>query len=117
MTSTSNPKKVREAERAEQLRIKQQAADLREIMDTPGGRRFLRRLIYEVAGRDRSSYRDAVRGSDPVFLEGNRNVGLLLLEEMRQVSTNLYLLMEAEHFEALQKQQREQLEETGDEDV
>lgn len=117
MTNTSNPRKIREAEQREKRLLAQQRNDLLSIMDTPAGRRVLRRVIYTFAGRDRSSYLDATRGSDPVFFEGQRNVGLRLLAEMQTVSVNLYLLMEAEHFEALAQELKEETteEESGNE--
>lgn len=105
---TSDPRKVREAAWREDKILAQQRSDLLAVMNEPGGRRFLRRLIYEFGGRDRNSYLNATRGSDPIFMEGNRNVGLMVLNEMQEASVNLYLLMEAEFFEAAQQQQRQE---------
>jgi len=79
--------------------------DLREILKTPGGRRFVRRLLVETCGILKSTYTQNItgRGSDPTYLEGRRDIGRQLLAEIRRIDYKLWLVAEAEHLERIEK--------------
>ena len=68
-------------DRDERARIVAQRAgqDVKKVMQTEHGRRFVRRLL-EVAGVFRSSFNNS--GSITAFNEGQRNLGLLILADL-----------------------------------
>lgn len=104
--NSADSAQVQTATQREKLRGEQEEADLRAIMSTPQGRRFMRRLIVEVCGRDRCTYAfgPAARDSDMVLLEGMRNVGLQVFSEVKTVCPELWLLAEKEHEDQLRKE-------------
>lgn len=104
VANSADNKQVKRAADKETLRRERETNDLKSLLETVHGRRFLRRMIVEVAGIYRSSYLGGPtgRGSDPAFLEGQRNVGLQLLAEVQTVNADLWLLAEREHNETLQ---------------
>lgn len=80
----------------ETARLNQLAADdeLRQVMSTPAGRRFIWRLL-DRAGMWRSSYRESRQDTD--FLEGNRNIALMLWADLQRICPELKLRMQEEH--------------------
>ena len=101
--NSADPKQVKAAEQKEKIREEQTVNDLRTLMNTAHGRRFIRRLIVDVCGRDRSTYINGPTGrdSDKDFLEGGRNIGLQVLAEVREACPEQWLLTEKEHYETL----------------
>ena len=101
--NSADPEQVKNASLKEQTRGERETNDLKSLMGTAHGRRFIRRVIAEIAGRDRSTYLTGPTGrdSDKDFLEGARNVGLQLLAEVRDVCPEQWLLAEKEHYETL----------------
>lgn len=97
--NSADPRQVEAAGRKEGMRGEQEVNDLQVVMSTPNGRRFMRRLIVETAGLYRSSYLNGPtgRGSDPVFLEGMRNVGLQQFAEVCEHCPTEWTLAEKEH--------------------
>lgn len=114
--NAADPKQVRRAEIEERFRAERDAQDLNAILSTPPGRRFLRRLLVDIAGINRSTYTNGPtgKGSDPTFLEGMRNVGLMVLAEINAVSFEKWLLALAEHYEELKRQQKADVEKPTD---
>jgi|SRR5699024_529662 len=106
--NAGDAEQVKAAERTERRQRQQRTADLREIMATPHGRRFVRHLVLDVCGLQRSSYLNNIsgRGSDPVFHEGQRFVGATVYDQVAAVCFEQWLLAEAEAYEAITKQQR-----------
>lgn len=104
--NSADTKQVGNATQKENLRVEQRVNDLLSVMEEGFGRRFVRWLIVEVAGRDRSTYLSGPTGrdSDKDFLEGSRNVGLQLLAEIQDVCPELWLQAEKEHYETLQRE-------------
>lgn len=76
----------------EKLRNEQDREDVRVVMSTPGGRRFLARLL-ERSGINRSSF---TGNANTYFNEGQRNLGLFLQAELVDTSPDLYLTMLSE---------------------
>lgn len=76
----------------EKLRDVQDREDTRWVMSTPGGRRFLARLL-ERTGINRTSF---TGNANTYFNEGSRNVGLFLQSELVDTSPSLYLTMLSE---------------------
>jgi hypothetical protein len=64
--------------------------DLRGILNSKTGRRFVWRLL-ERAGVYRTSFNNS--GSITAFNEGRRDVGLFLLNEIHEVAPDAYLTM------------------------
>lgn len=97
--NSADPSQVENANRKEKMRGEQAVNDLRVVMGTPNGRRFMRRLIVETAGLYRSIYLNGPTGnaSDPVFLEGMRNVGLQQFAEVCEHCPAEWAQAEKEH--------------------
>lgn len=102
--NSADPKQIKAASQKETIRVEQIANDRKAVMSTPSGRRFVRRLIMEIAGKDRSTvYGDGLtgRGVDPI-LEGMRNVGLQVYAEVLDSCAEEWFLAEKEHRAQLQ---------------
>lgn len=78
---------------------RQRDSDLRVILLSPAGRRFLRRLLDPMLG---SSF---VPGSpeSTAFNEGRRSIALALLSEVQRVSPQGYAAMRREEAEELER--------------
>lgn len=101
--NSADPEQVHAAAQKEQIRGERERNDLVALMGTAYGRRYIRRLVVEIAGRDRSTYLNGPTGrdSDRDFLEGGRNVGLQVLAEVQDACPEQWLLAEREHHESL----------------
>lgn len=75
--------------RIERLVRGQQETDFKWLMDSVQGRRFVWRLL-DKAGVFRSTYR---HDNEMVLLEGMRNMGLLLIDEINSLCPEKYQLM------------------------
>lgn len=82
------------------LRLARDLDDRRAVLATPAGRRFARRILHEICGINRSTYlmRPTGQPTDLAFAEGGRNVGLVLLEELRQADAAALLEADREAF-------------------
>jgi hypothetical protein len=74
----------------EKVRDAQLRADVREIVGQAAGRRFLYHVIFEVCHIESLSYRG---GTDTMFYEGERNVGLTLMNELIDHHSDQYMEM------------------------
>ena len=75
----------------------QELNDLRALLNTESGRRFLMRLI------NRSNYLQPTYGtgaqiSDFAFHEGRRDFGLFIIGEITQANSDAWLDMQKQHF-------------------
>lgn len=86
-----------EADRKELLKRNQATNDLKAVMGTQQGRRFVRRLL-ERAGLYHCSF--SPQALDMAFAEGRRNQGLSLLADIQAACPGLYITM-------LQEQQQD----------
>jgi hypothetical protein len=83
------------AELDRKLAIEREISDLRSVMGTPQGRRFMWRLL-EKAG----IYKSSMTGnSQTFFLEGQRNVGLYFMAGINDHCLDEYVLMLTENRE------------------
>lgn len=88
-------------------RAQQQADDdLREVMSTAGGRRFLWALLEERAGTFRESY-SGEQTHRAAYLEGRRSIALEITAECQRVDSPNYVHMLRE---ALKRREHERLE-------
>lgn len=78
--------KAEQAETARLARV-QEIADLRTVMGTRQGRRFVWRLL-ELTGVYRTSY---TGNADTYFREGARNVGLVLVRDIHEHCFDKYV--------------------------
>jgi hypothetical protein len=106
MTSTNSyvknaadKKQVRKAAQKEQSRRDKELNDLRFILNDVQGRRFLWRYLGE-CGVFRSSFTGS---SETFFREGERNVGLKLINDIHEASPEAYILMIKENKESEDK--------------
>lgn len=92
----TNPEADAEAEAADQLATQTKAerdvADFLSIMKTPEGRRFLARLM------DRTHmFASSFTGNSQTFmLEGERNIGLWLWDQIQADALDLFVTMQKE---------------------
>lgn len=83
---------------AEEDAARQRDEDLRNVMGTAAGRRFVWRLIDEHAGTFGGSFSsDALTTA---FNEGRRSVGRELMTEAQRLATSAYMDMLREHLDA-----------------
>lgn len=80
--------------------------DLRSVLSTPSGRRFMWSLIDGRAGVHGASFAGE-QTHEAAYAEGKRAVGVLLLQDCRRVASSEYLHMLAE---AVSRQQDADLE-------
>lgn len=103
VTNAADPKQVRRAAQAERRAEIERRADLREVLRSRSGRRFLWTLLSE-CGLFESSF-----SSDLALMahkEGERNVGLRLFADLNNVDVGIY------HQMALEAQQEAEAEAT-----
>lgn len=96
MTETQNsssPKKVQSTKLKAKDTRKQELADIRSILDTKQGRRFIWKYLGE-CGVFRSSFSEDNR---IYFNEGKRHIGLMLLAEIMEADEEMYLKMTQEN--------------------
>jgi hypothetical protein len=85
----------------QRLESEQATDDLKAVMDSPPGRRFVWRLL-EQAGVYRASYAGEATHAT-AFNEGRRNQGLQLLSEIFRACPGSYTLMVQEAHERTQR--------------
>lgn len=77
--------------------------DLREVLSSRAGRRFVWRLL-EDCGIYRSTFREA-KPDVTAFLEGQRALGLQYFAEIQESDVPAFQLMEREHIEDVAREQ------------
>lgn len=107
----SDAHQARNAAARAKLRRDQELDDVRALMDTPEGRRFMWRLL------DRAGiYRTTFTGNSASFFnEGMRNLGLIFVADVHEVCPEQYTRMLAEARADLQAEQTENQHQAGDE--
>jgi hypothetical protein len=91
--NAADKKQVEEAGREEKFSRKQELADLRNILATEGGRRFVWRYLGK-CGVFKSSF---TGNSQTFFLEGSRNIGLQIMEDVMAADPDSYIKMAKEN--------------------
>lgn len=91
-------------ERREKRAREQAQADLREVMGTPAGRRVVWRLLE----RCRLFSTSFTGNSETFFREGERSVGLWLLQELEALAPEAFATMWAEQIDARRVQRLEE---------
>ena len=76
--------------------------DLREVMSTHGGRRFIWNQVLGYAGIHRSSF--STNALSMAHSEGQRSSGLKVLADILEADTNAYLLMQSEALSSANKE-------------
>jgi len=101
ISDTGDKEQLDNAKRSEDSRKSQRENDLNWLMSDQRGRRIVHDLIMSKCGIQHSSYLCTAtgRGSDPIFKEGERNVGLTLLSELSDTCPRDWLLAQAEALE------------------
>jgi hypothetical protein len=95
MKNAANKKEVEQANREEKFSYKQQLADIRLILESEQGRRFLWKYLSK-CGVFKSSF---TGNSQTFFLEGQRNIGLQLMEDIMAADADAYVKMAKENKE------------------
>lgn len=104
-----------------ELQREQELNDLKAILDTDHGKRYLMRLI-ERAALYQPTYASGTQPSDFAFMEGRRDFGLFILAEITTVSTDAWLDMLKVNFQQIKetnervKNEREQQRASSDND-
>lgn len=88
----ADPKAVRKREKDAKRRDQIAADDLRAVMGTPQGRRFVWALLTDARVYS-TSFRHGEPVESAVFREGERNAGLKLLDRLHRTCADLYSLM------------------------
>jgi hypothetical protein len=87
--NAADEEKIREEKTRQKLRQDNEDNDLRFLLATDQGRRFIWKLL-EMCGVFKSSFTGS---SETFFLEGQRNIGLKLLSDIMRVDPDSYLKM------------------------
>lgn len=97
------------------LKKEQQLIDLKVVMSSPEGRRFVWRMLGD-AGVFRPSF---VAGSADItfFNEGSRNFGLILLTEIMAELPESFLIMQREAVNYEQSNKKEVQRNSGESDI
>jgi len=93
--NAADPEQTKKAGRKDKSRSEQEQEDLHAVLSTPAGRRFVHRII-DHSGLYRQSFDGTSR---TYFAEGERNVALWLLAEVKSVAPRAYLTMLGEQIE------------------
>lgn len=88
--NAADPKQVKAADKKEKEQDRQEGEDIKSVLSTPAGRRFIWRYLG-ICGIFQSSYTG--ESAETFFNEGKRNVGLALLNDVTGVSPEAYLQM------------------------
>lgn len=92
MTNTADPKAVAKAQRKQDRDAEKLDAALRWLFDDEKGRRIAWWLLEET-----HVFRTSMTGnSQTFFLEGERNIGLKVLDRLMTISPSAFALMQAE---------------------
>lgn len=83
----------RRKEREQQQR-EQNKADLKAVLETPQGRRFISRLLFEHGGLQAQGFTSDAR--QHAFHDGQRAVGVALEREVKAADLRLWALMHQE---------------------
>lgn len=100
MKAARTPEAAARADLRDRMAREQALADLRSVMDTPAGRRFMWALLGD-CGLYRASFNNS--GSITAFNEGQRDIGLRLVARITQDCPEQYLAMQGEAIEADRK--------------
>lgn len=91
--NVSEPNQVKESAQAAKIRRDRELNDLRVVLSSQHGRRFLWRLLAH-CGMYRTSFTGT---SETFFLEGQRNVGIWLHGELEEADVESILSMMKEN--------------------
>ena len=87
--NTADEGQVQDLSQKEKFRRDREANDMRSLLATIEGRRFLWRLMEKCG-----IYRESFTGSsETFFLEGKRSIGLFVIAEIIDAEPDAYLLM------------------------
>jgi len=82
--NASDPKQVKKAKQKEKFNRDDELKDLKEILATNAGKRFIYRYLSK-CGVFKSSF---TGNSETFFREGERNIGLQLLADVQEADVN-----------------------------
>ena len=92
--NTTDTKQIKEAGRKEKEARRQELDDVKSLMQTKAGRRFIFRLINNICHYDTISAQNS--GSLTYMCEGERNVGRIVKAEVFEVALKEYHEVEVE---------------------
>ncbi len=98
VNNTSDELQIKDAEDKVKYNRRQEIDDLKHILSLPQGKRFLLRYLYGVCGILKPVY---TGNSETYFLDGKRAVGLILIEEIKEVDTKSFIEMITKNIEAI----------------
>ena len=84
--NAANPGSIKDAEQNQKAQRKQELDDLRSVLATTAGRRFLYRFLAG-CGVFRTSYTGTV---ETYYKEGGRNIGLNLMHDLEEADLEAY---------------------------
>ncbi len=91
--NAASEKQVKNAERKVRSIEVKASDDLRAVLSSPNGRRFIWRLL-----KDCKIYEESFTGNSTTFYnEGRRSVGLKILDSVMKADVDMYLKMQLEH--------------------
>jgi hypothetical protein len=88
--NSADPEQVDRAQKVEKRRLGREVADLRKVLSTYEGRRFLYRLMDDCGLLKNTFHPDKLHN---YFMQGERNVALRLMDKINLVSPDAFALM------------------------
>lgn len=87
--NAADPEQVKEAEGKERFEVKEQVKDLRFLLSTPQGKRFIWRALEQC-----SVFKGGFAAPDQLmFREGERNIGTWLLAQITEANPHALIEM------------------------
>ena len=93
--NVADAKQIKKAKLTEEQERLQELNDFADILNTPGGRRFIWKLLGK-AGVFELSFSFTEKDTVTAFREGRRNVGLQYLKDINEEFPEAYALMAKE---------------------
>lgn len=95
--NASDEQQIANSKQKEKLSREKELNDLRFLLSTDQGRRFVWRYL-EICGVYKSSFTGS---SETFFLEGQRNIGLKLIADIMDADPEAYIKMQKQNREVL----------------
>ena len=100
--------KNKESKREFQRRRDREIVDLRSVLKSSEGRRFVWKMLSE-CGVFRASF--SLNAMQTAFAEGRRDIGIMLVKELDEADPGAYAQMQREHYSELKSRKHEKEEE------
>ena len=107
-------RKIETPEERDNRKKERELNDIRVIISTPEGRRFLWKIISE-AGVFRTSF--SLDENQMAYQEGRRSIGLNILYDLLDASPSTYMQMQNEYASEMKREENEEKKRQDNKDI